>query len=124
MATYSEGPLPLEFLFFELHPNYNRERVTIAAGTPAMKAGRVIGKITASGKCAHYNNAATDGTGAASGVLLYDADASAADVEAVVLFRGPAIVTADDLGWGANDSAGIAAGITDLAAMDIIARAS
>lgn len=124
MATYTEGALPLEPLFFELHPNYNRERVTIAAGTPAMKAGSVVGKITASGKFAHYNNAATDGTGVASGVLLYDVDASAADVEAVVLFRGPAIVTADDLGWGANDSTGIAAGITDLAAMSIIARAS
>lgn len=124
MATYTEGALPLEFLGWEAHPNFCREKVTVVSGTAAMKAGRVIGKVTASGKFAHYNNAATDGTGVASGVLLYDVDASAADVEAVVLFRGPAIVTADDLGWGANDSTGIAAGITDLAAIGIIARAS
>lgn len=124
MATFTEGPLPLEFIFFELHPNYNRERITIASGTAAMKAGRVVGKITASGKHKHYDNTASDGSQVAAGVLLYDVDASAADTEAVVLFRGPAIVTADELGWGANDATGISAGITDLAAMNIIARAS
>ena len=124
MATYTEGPLPLEFLFFELHPNYNRERVTIASGTPAMKAGRTLGKITVGGKYKHYDNSASDGTQSVAGILLYDVDASAGDVETTVLFRGPAIVTADELGWGANDATGISAGITDLAAMNIIARAS
>lgn len=123
MATYTEGAPPLEFLIWEAHPGFCREKVTVVSGTAAMKAGRVIGKITASGKFAHYDNAASNGTEVAAGVLMYDVDASAADAEVTVLRRGPALVKAGALGWGANDSTGITAGTADLALLDIIARA-
>lgn len=123
MATYTEGALPLEFLSWEAHPGFCREKVTVVSGTAAMKAGRVIGKVTASGKFAHYDNAASNGTEVVAGVLMYDVDASAADAEVTALLRGPALVKAGALGWGANDSTGITAGTADLAALNITARA-
>lgn len=123
MASYTEGALPLEFLSWEAHPQFTREQVTIVSGTAAMKAGRVVGKITSGGKFADYDNGASNGTEAAAGILLYDVDASAGDVVTTVLRRGPALVKTGALGWGSNDATGITAGLADLAALNIIARA-
>ena len=122
MATYTEGALPLEFLLAE-HPvgQMSRETRTLASGAGALKAGRVLGKITASGKLAAYNNAASDGTETAFAVLAYDADATDADV-AVTTFERLCVVKAASLGWGAGDSTAITAGTADLAAKFIIAR--
>lgn len=121
MTTYTEAARPLEFLLWEADGEFCREEVTIASGTAAMKAGRVLGKITTGGKYAHYDNGASNGTEVALAVLAYDVDASAADVKATVIARF-ATVKAAFLGWGSNDSTGITAGTADLKAANIIAR--
>lgn len=100
----------------------SRETVTIASGEGVLKAGSVLGKITASGKYGWYDNAASDGTQAAAAVLFSDVDATSADVKAVVHVR-QAEVWADRLVYitGA-DSTAITAGKADLLAIGIVAR--
>lgn len=57
-------------------------------GAASLVAGTVLGRVTASGKLAAYADANVDGTETAIAVLLEDADATAADVNAVVGFAG------------------------------------
>ena len=123
MSTYTEGALPLEFLLSEGNGDISREQVTIVSGTPALKAGRVLGKVTASGKYAAYDNTLANGTEVAAAILTHDVDASAADTLADTIFR-LATVKAAALGWGGNDGTGVTAGLADLAASGklIIAR--
>lgn len=121
MATFNEPGRPLEFLIQE-DPHLSREKVTIAAAAPAMVAGTVVGKITASGKWTIYNNGASDGTEAAAGILCYDVADSASDQEAVIIERLAAVKSAK-LNWGANDSTGITAGTADLLTKNIKLRA-
>lgn len=70
-------------LFFE--PYYSLDTVIIAAGAD-LKVGHVVGKAD-SGKWASADPLAVDGSAVAAGVLLDDADAGSADVEARVLTR-------------------------------------
>lgn len=121
MATYTEPARPLEFLQWMADHSYCVEEVTVVSGTAAMKAGRVLGKITSGGKYANYDNGASNGTEVADAVLAYDCDASAGDVKATVVAR-LAVVKSAALGWGSNDSTGITAGLADLKAKTIIAR--
>ncbi len=95
MTTLTETTHPGGFLVWEAFRDYTRETVTIATGT--LDPGTVLGKITASGKYAAHDPAATDGTETAVAVLWGKADASAGDVAAVALVRGPAIVNRHDL---------------------------
>lgn len=48
--------------------------VTVVSGTPNVVPGRVLGRITASGKYANYNNANVDGTEVARCIALNFAD--------------------------------------------------
>jgi hypothetical protein len=60
------------------------------------KSGIILGKITASGLYAPYNNAAADGTEVAAGLLLCAVDAPAAtttDVQAAMLWHGRVLVS-------------------------------
>ena len=95
MTTLVEGTHPGGFLIWEAHRDYTRETITVASGTH--QPGTVLGKITASGKYAAHDPAATDGTETAVAVLWGKADASAGDAPAVALIRGPAIVNRHDL---------------------------
>jgi len=97
---------------------------TLADGATDFASGDgfTITVAAGSGKWAPYDNTATNGTEIATGVLLYDVDASLADAKVAVLKRGPALVKAAKLGWGANDGTGITAGTADLAALGILAR--
>ncbi len=99
MTVLSETTHPGGFLVWEAFRDYTREVVTIATGTanPVLEPGTVLGKITATGKYAAHDPAALDGTETAVAVLWAKADATAADVSAVVLLRGPAIVNGNDL---------------------------
>jgi len=63
--------------------------------THILRAGLVMGKITASGKMAHYAPGASDGTETAYGILLSDVDtkdgdpgATAADMPGLLLIAG------------------------------------
>jgi len=60
---------------------------TIAAGADLGK-GTILGRVTASGKLAAYAPGNSDGTENPVAVLLEDAAAAAADVNAVVGFAG------------------------------------
>lgn len=120
MATFTEPVRALEFLVWEADQRFSRERVTIASGSGALVAGRVLG-VLANGKYTDYDNTANDGSEVAVAVLAYDVDATAADATATIIARH-AVVNAAELGWGANDATGKTAGTADLAAKFILAR--
>ena len=121
MTTLTETTHPGGFLVWEAFRDYTRETVTVAAGV--LDPGTVLGRITASGKYAAHDPAATDGTETATAVLWGKADASAGDVAAVALIRGPAIVNRHDLVFaGAPTEPEIAAAHAALLAAGILVR--
>ena len=83
----------------------SREMGTIASGSGALKAGAVLGKVTASGKYAPYNPAGADGTETAAAILYEGCDATSADVRRTLTVRDTE-VHADVLEWadGVNDA--------------------
>lgn len=109
-----------DFLLSEANGNRSRDNVTIVSGQD-LAAGAVLGKITASGKYAAYDNTASDGTETAAGVLYAAVDASSADATGVAILRD-AEVNTNQIGWAANDATGITAGTADLKALGILVR--
>lgn len=120
MATLTEGQHEGEFIGeLAMGEGYHIDEVTLVSGQN-LAAGAVLGIITASGKYSAYDNGAATGIETAAGILLGAVDASGGDVtNARVMRRGPAIVNGNDLGWGANNAAGITAGKADLLALGI-----
>lgn len=86
MTTLTEKNYQGDLILFEEDKDFSRELVTIAAGAD-LTVGAVLGKITASDKYAHSAPAAVDGSQAPVAVLIEDADAATADVQAVALVR-------------------------------------
>ena len=123
MSVLTQPPTMGDVLKYELNPNFTRETVTLLAGT-AYPVGAVVGKITASGKYKLSTSGGTDGAQTAAAVLLYATDARAADQEAVVILRGPAIVSKAALVFDAtvDDAAKIATKLGQLTALGIIPR--
>jgi hypothetical protein len=111
----TETPHTGEFLFAEGNGTISREPVVVASGAGVLKAGTVLGKITASGKYTVYSNVAADGTQTAAGILYSAVDATSADTNAVMIARHAEVVETALTGI---DSAGK----TDLAALQIIFR--
>ena len=62
--------------------------VTIASGQGELAKGTVLGKISASGKYAAYDDDASDGTQAAKLILAEAVDATSADVKAMAWRTG------------------------------------
>lgn len=125
MTILTEGRHAGGFIVWEALRDYCREVVTIATGgaNPVLEPGTVLGKITADGKYAAHDPAAIDGTETAVAVLWGKVDATAADADAVVLLRGPAIVNINDLVFtGTPTGPEITAAHTALAAVDILTR--
>lgn len=124
MATFTESTHVSDIVKREFDQLHNRETVTVVSGQN-LAFGAVVGKITASGKYAAYNNAAATGVEVAAGVLLEAANASGGDVKAVILKRGPAVVSRPDLVFagGTSDNDKNAA-YADLEALGIVARAA
>lgn len=121
MASFTESARTADFIVSEGNGYISRESVIIASGED-LAAGAVVGKITASGKYAAYDNAAVDGTEAAAGVLYAAVDASLADKAGVIIAR-LAEVRKDDLVFDAGqDAAAKTAAYADLAALNIIVR--
>ena len=111
-----------QFVKYEAPQNYSRENVTVLSGQN-LAAGTVVGRVTASGKIAVYDNAAGNGTETAIGVLIADVDASAADTAGVIIARHAIVVDQAKLVWKAAMSDGDKnAGITELKAAGILAR--
>ena len=123
MTVLTQPPTMGDVLKYELNPNFTRETITLLAGT-AYPVGAVLGRITASGKYKLATSGGSDGAQNAAAVLLYATDATAADQEAVVMVRGPAIVSKAALVFDAtiDDVAKIATKHGQLAALGIIPR--
>ncbi len=121
MAIKNEGVHSGEGVFTLANGTRSLNEVTIVSGQN-LGAMAVVGKVTASGKYAVYNNGAADGTETAAGVLLAAVDASAADKQGVIIDRDAEIRESAlqfDSGQGAPD---IAAGKVDLEALGIRIR--
>ena len=123
MSVLTQPPTMGDVLKYELNPNFTRETVTLLTGT-AYPVGAVLGRITASGKYKLATSGGTDGAQTAAAVLLYATDASAADQEAVVIARGPAIISKAALVFDASvdDAAKTATKHGQLAALGIMPR--
>ena len=121
MATQTETRHGGEFLISEAAGHRSREEITVVSGQN-LPAGSVIGKITATGKYKDYDNATTDGSESAAGILYDAVDASAADKIGVAIVRD-AEVDGDVINWNAEvPGADQTAGIADLLAVGIIVR--
>ena len=81
-----------DVLKYEVNPNFTRETITLLAGS-AYPVGAVLGRITASGKYKLSTSGGSDGAQTAAAILLYAVDATTADATAIILARGPAIVS-------------------------------
>jgi len=99
MTTLTEGKHPGGFLIWEVLRDYTRETVTLASGTGNLSPGTVLGKITTGGKYTVLTPGASNGSQNAAGILWGQTDATDTDAPAVVLVRGPAIVSRLELVW-------------------------
>jgi len=119
MSALEKGLTVGEVVKFELPLNYNRETITLAQDTDAdadLEIGTVLEK--SSGKWIPVATASN-----AAAILLEKVSKesiAAADVEALALVRGPAIVDKDNLYVGDATLADVA---TALEALGIICRA-
>ena len=120
MTIINEDPHAGGVIVSEANNTRSREVVTILADQ-VLKAGAVLGIVTASSKYVAYNNAAVDGSETAVAILYAPVDATGADQQATIIARD-AEVNEAELDWGTNDAAGITAGKADLAAQNIHAR--
>ncbi|HEV8033523.1 head decoration protein [Yoonia sp.] len=123
MTVLTQPPTMGDVLKYELNPNFTRETVTLLAGT-AYPVGAVLGRITASGKYKLATSGGSDGAQTAAAVLLRAVDATTADATAIILARGPSIVSKAALVFDAtiDDAAKIATKHGQLAALGIIPR--
>ena len=123
MTVLTQPPTMGDVLKYELNPNFTRETVTLLAGT-AYPLGAVLGRITANGKYKLATSGGSDGAQTAAAVLLYAVDATTADATAIILARGPSIVSKAALVFDAtiDDAAKIATKHGQLAALGIIPR--
>ena len=123
MSVLTQPPTMGDVLKYELNPNFTRETVTLLAGS-SYPVGAVLGRITTSGKYKLSTSSGSDGAQTAAAVLLYATDATAADQKAIVIVRGPAIVSRAALVFDASieDAAKTAAKHAQLTALGIIPR--
>jgi hypothetical protein len=68
------------YIVSEANGYRSREAILIAAPGAALQPGTVVGKITATGKYAALNTAASDGSQNAAGVIYMRVNASTTDV--------------------------------------------
>jgi hypothetical protein len=126
MPTLTMAPTLGDLLKYELNGNYNREAVTLKAGTN-YALGSVLGRIAASGK--YRLSPAAEVTGdegaeEAVAVLIEAVEATAGDKEALVVARGPVILSKAVLVFddSVDDAAKTAAKHAELAALGLIPR--
>ena len=106
--------LQTKWLQGEWDPDHSRDEVTImaAAGNADLKAGTVMSVFTAGadeGEWTIHDPGGANGAQNAAGVLLTDnvvASVAAGDQTAVILTRGPAIVSKDGLRYATGVTAG------------------
>lgn len=104
-----------DFLISEASGTRSREEVTIDLSAGAMIPGTVVSKLTASGKWVAYDDAGTDGSETASGILYAAVADSTADQKGVVFVRDCEVTGIRLTGSNAN-------AVVDLKALGIIVR--
>lgn len=124
MSVLTEGRRPGDFILSELPGTLSRDTVLVDVPPgDILKPGRVLGIVSATNHYAPYDDANSDGSEVAAGVLYAELDNSAGlaptAMTGVVINFG-AEVRKDGLVWTADvDEDG---GIVDLAAVGIKAR--
>lgn len=91
----------------EFDPNYNRERITLKAGTD-YAVGSVLGKVSATGVYVLSPNQSitgSEGAELACAVLLEAVDATQAEMQALAVVRGPVILAEHKLTFDVSVSA-------------------
>jgi hypothetical protein len=86
MTPITEAPRPGSFLVSEANGTLSRDTFVIASGQ-TLKAGAVVGKLTATGKYVELAPGSYDGDEAAAGILYAGVDAAAGDQQGVVVNR-------------------------------------
>lgn len=110
------------FIKSEANGDLSREAIVIVSGSGKLLAGTVLGKITASGKYKPYDNDNADGSQTAAAILVYDVDATSADVTTVGIVRLAEVWT-NRLVWAATVAVGEKApAYTELATSLVIVR--
>ena len=102
MTIYTDNTYISEALKYEVDPAFCRDTITIASGSGILDRNTALGKVTSGGKFKILAPGASDGTQTAAGILLSQVDATSADVSAVALVRGPAIIDPDGCVWPAG----------------------
>jgi len=122
----TEGPRALAFVLSEGNGSISRDTVTILSGSGVLDPGTVLGMVTASKKYTSSPNAEVvgkEGAETARAVLAYGVDATAADVDAVVIARHAEVkIPMLIFDASVNDNTKKAAKRAQLAAADIISR--
>lgn len=90
MTTLTENPRNWEFLVSENNGDFSREAITLITGQN-LKAGTILGKITASGKYTQHNTGAADGSQNAVAILGPATDATSADKVTSAIVGGPGV---------------------------------
>jgi hypothetical protein len=126
MPTLRMAPTLGDLLKYELNGNYCREAVTLKSGTN-YSLGSVVGKITASGKyrlSPAAQVAGDEGAEKAVAVLIEAVDATAGDKTALIVARGPVILSKAILAFDASvdDDAKKLAKQVELAATGLVPR--
>lgn len=119
-TSYTEYGHACGFLLSEANGHRSRDNGVLVSGA-VVKAGQVLGKITASGKYTYYDNGASDGTQAAAGIALAPADATDGDVKIAFIARD-AEVNYNELVFAELSPLDTAAAVTDLLALGIVCR--
>ncbi len=96
MPSLTEGKYKSDFLLWEADHEYSRKVVIVDAGTYI--TGTVMGMITATGHYVQLAPAEGDGSQVAAGIMLHDVDASAGELEAVII-NDQSLVVFDELTW-------------------------
>lgn len=115
MTVFTEGFKTAEFILSGGYENISHDEVIISSAAPALPSGQLLGKITATGKYVAYNNAATDGSDVAVGILYAAVLDKAVDQRAVAITRLCEVKAAALTGLDTT-------GRADLALLNIIVR--
>lgn len=123
----TEGKNTGEFILAEGPGTISRDNVTVTvAATTKLSPGRVLAQLSGTGKFVDYDNAGSDGSEEAAGILYAELDntdgVAPVDFDGVVIGR-IAEVRKADLAWNAGvDTNGKTAAYADLLALFIVAR--
>lgn len=107
MTTLTENNRNWEFLVSENNGDFSREQIVLNSGQN-LRAGAVLGRITATGRFTALNTAGSDGSQNAIAILGPATDASAGNTRTAGIVGGPGVsveVNARLLVWPVGISA-------------------